>query len=148
MEKKDLRIIVAVVGLLLVVSSACTSCESRSGTELFAVFLLDPVPDSVEILHSEDAPFFFDNAVWLHFRITPDDFEAVLQADGYVPVEKDEQWGGGGVILEWWKPEALGDDAESFECTDECEAERLHKRIWVNVERTEVFFSGLFLDAH
>ncbi len=134
-------------GLLFLVSSACVSC-SRSGNELFTVFISDPVPESVEILHSEDAAFFFDNAVWLHFRIAPDDFEAVLQSDSYTPVETDEQWGGGGVILEWWKPEALGNDAESFECTDECEANRRHERIWVNAERTEVFFSAFFLDAH
>ena len=47
--------IVVAAGLLFLVSSACASYESRSGNELFTVFISDPVPESVEVLHSEDA---------------------------------------------------------------------------------------------
>ncbi len=49
----------------------------RSGDKLFKIFLLDPIPNSVTILHSQDDGGFGDY-ILLHFKISPDDFNLIL----------------------------------------------------------------------
>jgi hypothetical protein len=51
----------------------------RSGDKLFRIFLLDPIPESVTILHSQDDGGFGDY-ILLHFKIAPDDFNLILNS--------------------------------------------------------------------
>jgi hypothetical protein len=104
--------------------------------------VLDPIPSSVTILHSDDESLFFELTIWLHFTITPEDFDKVLASEAW---EVDtSQWPDSvdnTAVLEWWHPEVL--EPYTHYSVKETDCDCL-KEMWVNEGKTEVYFRELF----
>jgi len=77
---KSKPVIVAVIVILLWVGFFISSFRPRSGNQLFSVFILDPVPQSVKILDSYDGGANFYPHTCLHFTVSPDDFQLILES--------------------------------------------------------------------
>lgn len=124
--------------------------NGRSGEKLFRVFLLDPMPDSVVILHSQNDGVWMDY-VLLHFKISPDDFDLILESKrweisssvpfgGYYTEDHSE--------ADWWDLPSLGKNANNYSVgyiTKKNKNFRI-ENIWVNPQKNEVFFEVAFVD--
>lgn len=116
-----------------------------TGEELFAMTVMKDVPPSVTVLHRLDDshPLGMDAAYYLHFRISPEDFQKVLTQQPYekldAATEPDES-----CCPEWWQPDALGNDVEiyGFEKPHPKIPDMIaeHCRLWVNPEHSEAYF--------
>jgi len=61
----------------------------RSGNQLFEDLILDPIPESVEVLDSFDGSTDFRAEHCIHFRISPDDFKLILATKNWKVVSED-----------------------------------------------------------
>jgi hypothetical protein len=116
----------------------------RSGGDLFEVLVLDPMPKSVEILHSQDETGF-GGVIWLHFKISPDDFNLILASNKW-KVNSDPLIGidtaSDSKVANWWFPKSFGDDLIKYQVNEN------HDRIlemWVNPQMDEVYYRVFFI---
>lgn len=83
-----------------------SACYRTSGRGLFAGFVADPIPESVEILRSEYRGGLEKKVVFLRFRVSPEDLEGILQQRDYEDRPRGPEPVGDSP--EWWRPAALG----------------------------------------
>jgi|GEM_PF-4512401 hypothetical protein len=114
----------------------------RSGDKLFEVFLLDPIPDSVNIIHSQDSGGF-DGYILLHFKISPDDLNLILTlqkwqitSTSYVQADYPN--------VTWWNLKSLGENTTEYYLNfgDSCDEQ--WRSMWVNSQKNEVYFQVTF----
>jgi hypothetical protein len=129
--------------------------HGRSGEKLFKIFLLDPIPNSVTILNSQDDDGFGDY-IFLHFKISPEDLSRILTSEEYettafIPIggyynDTDVPTG-----LTWWDLHSLGKNATEYSVNIQYETREgyQHERyqtIWVNSQQDEVYFKVTFIN--
>ncbi len=127
----------------------------RSGDKLFKIFLLDPIPNSVTILHSQDDGGFGDY-ILLHFKISPDDFSRILTSEKYettsfIPTSGYYNDADISAALTWWNLRSLGKNATEYSVNIQYETHEgyQHERyqtIWVNSQKDEVYFKVTFVN--
>jgi len=87
---KSKPVIVSAIVILLWVGFFLSFFIPRSGNQLFRDFILDPIPQSVKILDSYDGGANFYPHTCLHFTISPDDFQLILESDEWeIDFDKD-----------------------------------------------------------
>jgi hypothetical protein len=126
----------------------------RSGDKLFKIFVLDPIPNSVNILHSQDENGFGDY-IFLHFKISAEDFNRILasekyQAATFIPASGYYHDTDFPTDLTWWNLRSLGKNAAQYSVSIEYDTPQGydHKRfqtIWVNLQKDEVYFKVTFI---
>jgi hypothetical protein len=96
-----------VCGVLPVLLFALESIP-RSGNQLFKVFIMKPIPRSVEVLDSFDGSPDFRPDNCLHFKISADDFNLILASKGWKVVSEVPD----GAECQPWPspPQSLGSD--------------------------------------
>ncbi len=138
MSTKPMPLILALVTLLL--SNCCcglTLFEDRSGDELFKTFVLDPIPDSVNILHSHDEVLLFDPSIWLHFTIAPEDYDLILASEAWTVDDSAFDGIYNTPVEDWWKPESLEGRTKYYVQFGD---RGWWKTMWVNAQKNEVYF--------
>lgn len=116
----------------------------RTGETLFRAFLLDPIPESVEILHFQEDEIFRDY-VLLHFKISPEDLGLILTSKGwetrdYAIIEQHDE-------ARWWDINSLGDSLTNYTVSYRNESNNSRtEEMWVNSQKTEVFFEVNFIN--
>ncbi len=110
-----------------------------SARSKFKKLLVCPIPDSVEILNCSKERNGFDATVWLHFKISQDDFKFILfnnyyrsSNDLYLKEERIQN------SPSWWQPWSLYKPIYFWYDGKLC----LY-RMWVNSNHTEVYFKYL-----
>jgi hypothetical protein len=87
---KSKTVIISVVLIFLCSGLFISSFIPRSGNRLFRVFILEPIPKSVKILDSYDGGANFYPHTCLHFTVSPDDFQLILESkDWEIDSDKD-----------------------------------------------------------
>jgi hypothetical protein len=139
MTKQLDRIFVFIFALFLL-SCSCMSQpiqKDRTGEELFQAVVLNPIPNSVVLLHSNDEVPLFDPSVWLHFTISSDEFDKILSTENW-EIDKSGYDGTYNTpVEEWWHPEKMKNVTKYHVKLIDSNA---WKNIWVNEDRTEVYF--------
>lgn len=82
---------------------------------------------------------------WIHFKISPEDFKSVRKSEAFVVfegkthVKPNIDYHG---TPDWWNLALLGDGLIGFACevAPHSDFDHSFKRMFVNQERTEVFF--------
>lgn len=120
-----------------------TSCRGRETPEsLFREVVLNPIPASVRIISASRHSTSGDVAVWLNFKISRDDFNAIWKADPYqsFPLSQLNYSAYGPPV--WWSPEQLGATRSDFGCETKpyFGRDRSAKDMIVNQQEDEVFF--------
>jgi len=134
---------IAVIIALLIVTLCCAILvipgKSRSGDELFQVLVLDPMPASAIVLHSQDNETGFDGRLWLHFKISPDDFNLILASKKWqIDPDSTDFMGSDQKVAGWWKPQSLGENVVEYSLLLKSDGNR--KRVeymWANSQRIE-----------
>ena len=141
-----------IVGLIVLVAGiifcAFLSIPSRrSGEELFKDIVLDPIPSSVIVLHSQDNETGFDGRLWLHFKISPDDLDLVLNSEKWeLNPEISYQISNDGKMKSWWSPLSLGNNIMQYSILIKSDGDRKRiKYMWINSQRNEVYL--LYFDG-
>lgn len=116
--------------------------QGRSGDKLFKLFLLNPIPDSVNIIHSQDNGGF-DGYILLHFKVSPDDLNLILtsqkwQITSRSYVETDYR------NVTWWNLESLGEHTTEYHLNIGHGCDEQWRNIWVNPQKNEVYFQVTF----
>jgi hypothetical protein len=138
--------IVLVAGILFCVFLSIPS--RRSGEELFKDIVLDPVPRSVIVLHSQDNETGFDGRLWLHFKISPDDLDLVLNSEKWEfdPEISYQISNYDAKTKDWWSPQSLGNNITQYSMLIKSDGDRKRiKYMWVNSQRNEVYL--LYFDG-
>ena len=109
----------------------------RSGKKLFRIFVLDPIPDSVTVLHSEDEFLLFNPDVWIHFTIAPKDFDQIQSSQDWE--NKGESYGSSrsAHVSDWWHPEQMSEYTRYQVWSEDG---RQWRNLWVNDAKNEVYF--------
>ncbi len=133
-QKRKQMVSLILVLLMSAAVSGVVFYETGSNS-LFRNYVADPVPGSVRILGSEYQGGL-DPAVYLHFEISPDDFEAILRKRPYeIRPDVSEP----SVRLPaWWKPQSLKNATVYFYQGVSDESKNW---MWVNELKTEVYFA-------
>ncbi len=110
----------------------------RTGEDLFTAMVLDPIPESVTVLHSQDQRLVGKQTIWLHFTIDPGDYDVLFEhfiweehVDRFLPEPT-------GDVVNWWAPDTLPNVAH-YQVFDASTC-RCWKQMYVNAARTEVYF--------
>ncbi len=103
-----------IITLLLIL--LCASLQAQtSGDKLFTSQVLDPIPKSATILNSYYNGW--DGIVWLHFKISPSDFDLILKSKNW-KVHPDFLIGADAAeneeVKDWWNAQLLGDNAIKY----------------------------------
>ncbi len=113
---------------------------STSPSALFRRYVADPIPESVQILHSEYESASPDFSVYIHFRMEPGDLASILDGLEYGQADADSLRPGIQNSIcscpEWWDPASL--TSPRFYSWDVTAAERA--RLWINADGTEAYF--------
>ncbi len=139
-------VIVLIVCVLFCVLFSIPS--RRSGEELFKDIVLDPIPSSVIILHSQDNETGFDGRLWLHFKISPDDLDVVLTSEKWEFDSEitNEISNVDAKTKDWWSPQSLGNDITQYSMLIKSDGDRKRiKYMWFDSQRNEVYL--LYLDG-
>ena len=123
-----------------VLACIISGCKGREPKKLFSVFIADPIPESVEILHGREDEFL-DMVAFLHFRIDPTDIPVLLASRKWERVYEPPSQQHGSGYPEWWKPSELS--SPTFyrwekDPSDEFNGETAE--MWINGEKNEVYF--------
>lgn len=110
----------------------------RSGKDLFATLLLDPMPATVTVLHSEDETPLLSPTIYLHFTLDPADVDQILANDDWQVPQLSPDFEGEPHVDAWWLPEALP-AVEAYEVFD-MEGCKCFKKLFVNGDHTEAYF--------
>jgi hypothetical protein len=116
--------------------------KPRSGEQLFKTFVLNPVPESVEILDSYDADPNFDPDFCLHFKIESADFQKILETKKWETVtdtkytnlncdSRNSAWDFN------FPPPALGEKAKTYIFNPN---ERSFEYLFTNSQMNEVYY--------
>jgi hypothetical protein len=121
----------------------------RSGENLFSVFLLDPLPESVTILQSQDDGFLRDYTL-LHFKISPEDFNRILETKKWEVSSFSPSANGYYTDTDYpnttrWNLQSLGKNASHYYIGIEYDGHKRFENIWVNSQKTEVYFEVVFI---
>ena len=143
-------VIMAIITLVIILFCALL-LQQRSGKKLFRLFVLDPIPDSVTILHRQDEVWedlFPGSPVWLHFKMSPSDFELILKSKDWkqspeYPKVSDETENT--YIASWWKPELFSSGACKYSVSIEYDNHLRHETIWVNSQKNEAYYRVTFI---
>lgn len=128
---------------VLAVSLTLTSCEVRQSPEsLFREAVLDPIPASVQLLHSSRHASGDGIEIWLHFKISPADFNTLFKSERYQNLGSSPLNYSAYGPPRWWVPESLGQDRSNFDCETKPHfgRDRSAKDIVVNAKEDEVLF--------
>jgi hypothetical protein len=114
----------------------------RSGSQLFKEFILNPIPQSVEVLDSYDGGADFHPDFCLHFKIAPADFQRILASKSW---ETDSKLPFIGIECElgnpsWgftFPPPLLGRDASTYSFIPR---ERDVEIMFANAQMNEVYY--------
>ena len=120
----------------------CVVLEAqKSGDNLFAANVLDPIPKSVTILNSDNNGW--DGIVWLHFKISPSDLNLILKSkkwdvhpDLLIGADADEN----PEVKDWWNARLLGENAIKYYVVIDYNGHERIDNMWVNAQRDEVFY--------
>ena len=145
---KKYLVITGIITLLITLLCSALAQFQRSGNKLFKVLILDPMPSSVIVLHSQDEIMGFGGMIWLHFKISPDDFNLVLkskkwefQPDFLIGADESEV----SEIKDWWSPQSLGNNAKKYFVILKYDGHERVETIWVNSQRNEVYYQVVFI---
>jgi len=144
--KKPLVITVVVFLLIIFITLLCYALLQfqRPGNKLFRTLILDPIPNSVTILHSQDE-IMAGGIIWLHFKISPDDFNLILKSKNW-EVRSDLGTGEpNSSIGNWWNPQSLGDNATVCFVIFNYDGHQRDETIWVNSQKNEVYYQVVFI---
>jgi hypothetical protein len=139
MKKKSI-VIAGIITLLVIFF--CASLQSQtSGDKLFSGNVLDPMPKSVTILNSYNNGW--DGVVWLHFKISPSDFNLILKSKNWQEhpdflIGADAA--GNEEVKDWWNAQLLGDNAIKYYVVIDYDGHERIENIWVNAQRDEVYY--------
>jgi hypothetical protein len=118
------------VSLLFIFSS----CWDRSPNKIYSA-LLKNLPNSVQVLHSEDQEFL-ECCIWLHFKIKKKDLLPILDT-----LEQEQPnfsaWNRLGAP-DWWNPSRLGNNPSCY--TWRHRYKMRSKNFYVNESMTEVYY--------
>jgi len=123
--------------------------NGRSGEKLFRVFLLDPIPESVTVLHSQDDGVLRD-FILLHFKISPEDFEYILKSKEWETSSFPPSMNGYYIdpdhpSVTWWNLKSLGKNATHYYINIKHDGHERFENIWVNSEKNEIYFEVTFI---
>jgi hypothetical protein len=133
--------LIALCVITSVLACMVSGCQGREPKKLFSVFIADPIPESVEILHGREDEFL-DMAAFLHFRIDPADIPVLLASRkwerGHQPKVSTGPSSGN---PDWWKPNELSRPAfYRWEKDPSNEFNGESAEMWINAEKNEVYF--------
>jgi hypothetical protein len=135
---------IAGITTLLIITLCCGFFlfpTQRSGEEMFRSSVLDPMPKSVTILNSYNDGW--DGVVWLHFKISPSDFDLILKSKNWQE-HPDFLIGadtvGNEEVKDWWNARLLGDNAIKYYVVVDYDGHERIENIWVNEQRDEVYY--------
>lgn len=123
-----------------------TGCGKQpTPEELFREAVMKPIPPSVQIINAGITTKMSSTDNWIHFKISPEDFKSLRKSEAFAVFAGKEQvkfttdYHG---APDWWNPMALGDEPIGFTCevAPSSNFDRSFKTMFVNQERTEVFF--------
>ena len=100
--------------------------------------MLDPIPTSVVILDGRKDFIGQDPAVWLHFRISTEDFEKILASRSFEVVRGASDLSGS-LPPDWWQPTGL----KGFTCWQDNTSMDPLIRIWADETHAEVFYAKI-----
>lgn len=114
----------------------------RSENQLFKDYLLNPIPESIEILDSFDgSPNFYPDEC-LHFKISPADFQLILAAKNWQTASEDNLGGFqcGNSDTHWYftfTPPSFGKNVETYTFIP---GENEIEVMFVNSKMNEVYY--------
>ncbi|MCP4400606.1 MAG: hypothetical protein GY801_25315 [bacterium] len=125
-------IVSIVSGFLLVALVIVVMYSFPDPEKTFKSAVSTPVPRSVEILHAKSVGIF-DQTVWLHFTIRPEDLQQILsvQACTSTLYGRDRNRKN----PSWWKLGQLGESTRIYRCV----GNNWGKSLYVNAASTEVY---------
>jgi hypothetical protein len=92
--------------------------KPRAGIEIYTALFGPPVENCVAVLNYQDQIIpKLDYAIWLHFRVCPDELKRILNVHNYsVAIISTRHWNTTGPLANnnWFKPETLGDSIILF----------------------------------
>jgi hypothetical protein len=155
LKTRKSRIIVGIIAFLIIALFCIILCytlaantifHQPTGDEIFRELLLDPIPRSVIILQWQEADYCCGD--WLHFKISPDDFNAILASKEW-KIDPDSFYvmdAASSEVESWWKPQLLGDNTIEysfvFKSLTDDQGDILHDEveyILVNSQRDEIY---------
>jgi hypothetical protein len=141
-------IIVVLTPLLIIIGGVSLLFSlRRSGNELFTALILNPIPKSVKVLHSQDETGF-GGTIWLHFKTSPSDLKLILASKNWA-VHPDFLIGTdiltNSEIKNWWAPQSLGEKAIKYFVVIDYDGHERVENMWVNSQMDEVYFRVTFI---
>lgn len=133
-QRKHRRIISLVLVTLMAIWPVGLAFYNTSEKTLFQNSVANPIPDSVRILESEYHRGT-DPALYLHFKLSPDDFDLILRKRPYE--KKSDVNGPKGP--DWWNPQLLKNAMLYY--YDPKQQPGCAVWLWVNEAKTEVYFA-------
>lgn len=128
--------------IFICVGSFIFSFIPRSSNQLLEIYILKPIPESVEILDSFDgSPNFYPDEC-LHFKISPADFQLILRAKKW-QTSSDDRLGGfqcGNIDAHWYftfTPPAFGNNVAIYTFIPR---EKDIEVMFVNAQMNEVYY--------
>ncbi len=113
--------------------------------DLFREAVMEPTPPSVQLVKTGVTVKMSSTENWIHFKVSPEDYKALRNSEAFVlfdakrDVKSITDYHG---APDWWNPTLLGDGMIGLECeiAPHSNFDRSFKKMFVNKERTEVFF--------
>lgn len=114
----------------------------HSGRQLFEIYLLNPVPKSVDIIESYDGGPDLNPETCLHFKVAPDDLKLILHDRKWEPVSDTEYSGiDCGLNNKAWEfsfpPPALGENVQTYTYIP---YKRDFEYLFINSQMNEAYF--------
>ena len=128
---------------MLTLSLQLTSCgDGQTPEALFRKAVLNPIPASVQIINATRHPGAGDIEIWIHFKISPADFDTIWKSERYQTLESASLNYSAYGPPDWWVPERLGPNRSCYACETKPHFGRDHsaKDIVVNAQQDEVLF--------
>ena len=131
-----IALIVIICGLLIYLITT-----PQSGESLFEMYILEPVPESVQIIDSYDGIHNLDPDECVHFAISPEDFQLILESRDWEIVPEGSYLGAD--CMPSTPPPSLGEDVLIYYFVPR---EKVEEVIFTNSEMNEVYYSYLNLN--
>lgn len=116
----------------------------RDGPGLFNAVVLEPIPATVNVLHYADETPLLSPTIYLHFTLTPADFEQILASANWEQQEYLLQSDAVPHVEAWWAANDL-EGLEKYQLYDPTGPCKCIKTIWINAAHTEAYVSVAFL---
>ncbi|MEM9150452.1 MAG: hypothetical protein AAGB19_08360 [Cyanobacteria bacterium P01_F01_bin.3] len=135
------NIFAATIAAFSLILTGCGQTQPRSGEALFKAVVQSPMPESVEVLHSQDEIPLFDPVIWLHFSTDTETYEQIIGQYAWEAGVGNGNENMPGPVAQWWRPEALDNVSRYQTYSEDC---RCTKELWVDGFHQEVFFKVSF----